>query len=467
MFDRILVPLDGSPLAAEVVPYIEQIPSATITLLTVNADAPERWVEVTPTGEVERVVTEAGSPSSPDAIAERLRNQGRTVDVRREVGEPAETIIAAGARADLIVMATHGRSGVERAMLGSVADRVVREGATPTMVVRGTGAGATRPITRIVVPLDGFEAAETALPLATRLAATLGLPIHLIQVVATPAEMRDAAPYILDQVRRLQREHFTATSDVRAGSTAESILARLTAGDLVVMTTRGQGGVRRLLQGSVADQLVRLAPGPVLIQRAGATTAREPAPQARPTRSGPAHSVLVVTASRHGSTQEIARSIAEELRRRGLAVEVRGPEGDPDPASYDAAVIGSAVYLGRWMPEARAYVDRNRAKLQNMPVWLFSSGPLGEDDLQPKGDPFRLSDLMEATGARDHRMFAGRLDKDDLGLRERLLAKVVMAPEGDFRDWPATWTWADEIADALSATSAASSEGTEAQPTRG
>src|SRR6478609_1966529 len=128
MFDHILVPLDGSPLAAEVVPYIEQIPSERVTLLTVNVDDPVRWHEISPEGETNRVRAEPGPPSSIDQIAARLRYQGRTVEVRQEEGEPAERILAAAADADLIVMATHGRGGFERAVLGSVADRVVREG---------------------------------------------------------------------------------------------------------------------------------------------------------------------------------------------------------------------------------------------------------------------------------------------------------------------------------------------------
>lgn len=456
MFDHLLIPLDGSSLSAEVIPYVEQIPSRAVTLLTVNTDDPVRWHEVTPAGEVERVREEPGAPFSIDRIAERLRYQGRTVDVLRKTGDPAEQILAAVAAADLVVMATHGRGGMERAMLGSVADRVVREGSAPTIVVRGQGATA-RPITRIVVPLDGFAGAEGALPIATRLAAALGLPIDLVLVVGTSAEMRDAAPYMLDQVRRLQRDHFIVSSDIRAGATAESILAHLQPGDLVVMTTRGHGGVRRLVQGSVADQLVRLAPGPVLIQRAAAAPETPTKPDTRPEARrglGGRPSILLIAATKHGSTREIAQSIAEELEHRGFIVELRAPDDAPNPERYDAAIIGSAVYVGRWRPNAREFIAQYRDQLRAMPVWLFSSGPLGADDLQPKGDPFRLPELMEETGARGHRMFAGRLDKDDLNLGERLLSKAVKAPEGDFRDWPAIWNWADEIAEALAPASA-------------
>lgn len=450
MFDRILVPVDGSALNADILPYIEQIPSATVILLTVNADDPVRWHDVNPEGTIDRVRAEPGAPFGVERIAERLRYQGRAVEVRREIGDPAERILAASNDADLIIMATHGRGGIERAMLGSVADRVMREGTVPTMVIRGRDTAA-RPITRIVVPLDGSAGAEGALPLARRLAGTLGVPIHLLQVVGTPGEMRDAALYMLDQVRRLRHDHFVVSSDVAVGDPAQTILARLKASDLVVMTSRGHGGVRRAVQGSVADQLVRLAPGPVLIQHAAVASSDQPdtGRSDRPRRAGGPPTILMIVATKHGSTRQIGQAAAEELERRGVDVDLRAPDDAPSPARYDAVILGSAVYIGRWLPDAREFIETHGAQLRAMPVWLFSSGPLGADDLQPKGDPFQLRDLMEATGARGHRMFAGKLDMDELGAVERVLSKAVRAEEGDFRDWPSIWEWADEIADAL------------------
>ena len=159
--------------------------------------------------------------------------------------------------------------------------------------------------------------------------------------------------------------------------------------------------------------------------------------------------ILVAAASRHGSTHEIAEAIAQELRTTGHAVEVRNAGDVGDAARYDAVIIGSAVYMGNWLPEARDFVDRNRERLQAVPVWLFSSGPLGQDDPQPHGDPTHLDEVMQATRARGHRIFVGKLDKSELGLGERLATKMVKAPEGDFRDWEAIRGWADEIATAL------------------
>lgn len=158
--------------------------------------------------------------------------------------------------------------------------------------------------------------------------------------------------------------------------------------------------------------------------------------------------VLIAVASRHGSTQGIAEAIAAELRAAGHVVDVRAI-GDPVPVEeYDAIVVGSAVYMGNWLPEARQFVERHRARLAAVRVWLFSSGPLGADP-HPKGDPAHLDELVQASGARGHANFAGRLDKEQLGLGERLISRMVKAPEGDFRDWDAIRTWARAIAAGL------------------
>jgi menaquinone-dependent protoporphyrinogen oxidase len=159
--------------------------------------------------------------------------------------------------------------------------------------------------------------------------------------------------------------------------------------------------------------------------------------------------ILVAVASKHGSTRAIADVIAQELRESGHAVEVRNAGEVSNAKPYDAAIVGSAIYMGNWLAEARQFVEANRVKLATMPVWLFSSGPLGRDDPQPPGDPAHLQELMQATQAWGHTIFVGALDKGTLGLGERLVAKMVKAPEGDFRDWEAIRGWAREIASAL------------------
>jgi len=162
--------------------------------------------------------------------------------------------------------------------------------------------------------------------------------------------------------------------------------------------------------------------------------------------------ILVAVASRHGSTRDIADALALELGTAGHDVDVQTIEDSPTVEGYDAAVIGSAVYMGNWLPQAVNFVDRHQAQLAAMPVWLFSSGPLGSDDPQPKGEPAHLDQLIGRTGARGHRTFVGKLDKAELGFGERLIARAVGAPDGDFRDWAAIKVWAHEIAAAVPTT---------------
>ena len=162
--------------------------------------------------------------------------------------------------------------------------------------------------------------------------------------------------------------------------------------------------------------------------------------------------VLIAVASKHGGTAGIGEAIADALRTLGIAAETREIDDDLIVEDADAVVVGSAIYMGRWLPEAVRFVDRNRGELAAVPVWLFSSGPLGANDPRPKGDPAHLDELIAATGAREHRIFVGKLDNDHLGLGERLAVRLVKAPMGDFRDWDAVRAWARKIGEALLAT---------------
>jgi menaquinone-dependent protoporphyrinogen oxidase len=162
--------------------------------------------------------------------------------------------------------------------------------------------------------------------------------------------------------------------------------------------------------------------------------------------------VLVTAASRHGSTAEIAAAIARVLRLRGLAADLLEPAEVCDLSEYDAAVLGSAIYAGRWMGPATDLVERCRPQLAGRPVWLFSSGPVGNPENPVQGPS--VSGLIEHTGALGHRVFAGKLDKAELGRLERTMVRAVRAPEGDYRQWGSIIEWATEIADALTSASA-------------
>jgi menaquinone-dependent protoporphyrinogen oxidase len=160
--------------------------------------------------------------------------------------------------------------------------------------------------------------------------------------------------------------------------------------------------------------------------------------------------VLVTAASKYGATMEIAERIAETLSERGFDTTVTPPEEVGSLEGYDAVVLGSGVYAGHWLKPAKELVERSGTALAARPVWLFSSGPIG-DPPKPKEDPVDVAEIVETTGARDHRVFAGRLEKERLSFGEKAIVVAFRATEGDFRDWDDVAGWADEIATALRA----------------
>jgi menaquinone-dependent protoporphyrinogen oxidase len=157
--------------------------------------------------------------------------------------------------------------------------------------------------------------------------------------------------------------------------------------------------------------------------------------------------VLLTVASRHGSSDEVAHAIASTLAGRGLEVDVRPPDEVTDLAPYEAVIVGSGVYVGRWLEPGRRFVEQNTEALRHRPVWLFSVGPLG-DPPYPADEPVDVAALAERVAARGRTVFAGKLG-DKLGLGERAIVRMVKAPRGDFRDWEAIEQWADGIAAAL------------------
>ena len=158
--------------------------------------------------------------------------------------------------------------------------------------------------------------------------------------------------------------------------------------------------------------------------------------------------VLVSAASRHGATIEVAATIGAVLGAAGHEVFVLAPDEVTGLDGFDAAVIGSAVYVGRWAEPARDLVARHKVALARIPVWLFSSGPVG-DPPRPAEDPADATALAALVGARGHRSFPGRMDKRRLGIAERAMVAAVRVPEGDYRPWAAIEAWAREIAAVL------------------
>ena len=314
MYERILVPLDGSKLAQQALPYARAIAaacSAEVELIEVVAPFEEC---VRASTDDELVAVGAGSrfdrwPTSNEwasiaqgfredagkrlAASEALIGAGVTTHSAVLEGDAAEAIIKeADARpGTLIVMATHGRSGLGRWLMGSVTDKVVRHANQPTLVVRARDDADASPgsIGEVILPLDGSATAETAVPHALEMAKLLGAGISLIRAVS-PASHADASlEYMPDSYQRLvedaredaeeyldgvaTRIRDQGISEVRSealiGNAGSAIvdLARAADDPLVVMATHGRSGIGRWVLGSVADRVVRHGPGPVLVVR--------------------------------------------------------------------------------------------------------------------------------------------------------------------------------------------------------
>lgn len=160
--------------------------------------------------------------------------------------------------------------------------------------------------------------------------------------------------------------------------------------------------------------------------------------------------VLVIVASRHGSTGGIGDAIAEVLQERGHEVERTSPGEVTSLEDTDAVVLGSAVYMNQWLEPARNLVNRLGPELRRRPVWMFSSGPVGPE-VKPTQEGARIHPLLEAVQPLDYRVFSGVVDRSVLSLRERSIVRMVGAADGDFRDWPEIRSWAASIADTLGA----------------
>lgn len=165
--------------------------------------------------------------------------------------------------------------------------------------------------------------------------------------------------------------------------------------------------------------------------------------------------IAVAVASKHGATKEIGHAVVERLRERGHDVSEHDMASTSAQDLDDAQVLvlGGAVYFGRWPNEANELVDELADRVDGRPVWLFSSGPVAHD-----GEPASVEEstiaidgTMEALSAREHVMFGGRLDKNELSFVERAVARALRAPDADTRDWDVIRAWADKIDGALAA----------------
>ena len=172
--------------------------------------------------------------------------------------------------------------------------------------------------------------------------------------------------------------------------------------------------------------------------------------------------VLVAYASRHGATRGIAERVAEVLRTAGLEADLCRAEDVRAPAQYDAFVVGGSAYMNHWEKATTTLVHHHAELLRSRPTWLFSSGPLGTDRVDAKGQdviaasvPKEFPELEDLVRPRDQAVFFGAYDPDaaPIGVMERLTRLIPASrdavPTGDFRDWAAIEAWARGIADTL------------------
>lgn len=168
--------------------------------------------------------------------------------------------------------------------------------------------------------------------------------------------------------------------------------------------------------------------------------------------------VLVAYATRHGATAGIATRIAETLTTAGHQAVALPVDQVSDLDRYEAVVLGGAAYMLHWLKPAVEFAHRHHAVLASKPVWLFSSGPLGPDQVDDKGQDPRVTtrprewdELATLLHPRGERVFFGAYNPTapPIGFGERafrLLPAATTLPSGDFRDWTEIEEWADQIA---------------------
>lgn len=160
--------------------------------------------------------------------------------------------------------------------------------------------------------------------------------------------------------------------------------------------------------------------------------------------------VLVTYGSKHGATAEIAETIAEQLETRGVSVALAEAGIVKDIARYDAVVLGSAVYMKHWRPEARRLMHRLQRDLGDRPLWMFSSGPVGEAETDPAWcEPSGVLKRAQRLNLRDHVIFGGRVPQDPRNFVERSMLKNTPSDRQDLRDFDEIRAWADAIAATL------------------
>ena len=158
--------------------------------------------------------------------------------------------------------------------------------------------------------------------------------------------------------------------------------------------------------------------------------------------------VLVTYATKAGSTGEVAEAIGQVLCEGGVTADVKPVKEVGDVSGYGGVVVGSAIRMGRWLPEAINFIEAHAAALGTMPVAYFQvSGFLKEDTPENRQEAATYLGTVRALAAPvSEGLFAGKMDYSKISFLERMIvSKIFGVPEGDFRNWEAIQTWADKL----------------------
>jgi len=176
--------------------------------------------------------------------------------------------------------------------------------------------------------------------------------------------------------------------------------------------------------------------------------------------SVPITSVLIGYASAYGSTKGVAIGIGERLRAEGFPVDVRPFDEIDSVDSYDAAILGSAIHNQKWLPVADDFMRKHTTALATRPVWLFSVCSIGETTSffservsrpmrRRRKEPPIISEVRPRIDPRDHRYFAGAIERSHWTVAGNLFLRLFGGTFGDHRDWPDIERWTAEIARSL------------------
>lgn len=297
MYSRLLLPLDGSKLGEQALPYARYLAKALSTSVELLESVDPESLQLLANPQQGRYIDTllAEKRASSRMYLETIAASFNGARVTSSVGNgKAEDLIIDKAAADknaLIVMATHGRSGIQRWLLGSVADKVLHGSTNHLLLIRATDQGKTdgeTSLKKVIVPLDGSPLAEKVLPDVIDLAKKMQLDVVLLRAYALPPAISPdeygtygdelitqleagAKEYLAEKLAELKQKGVqNVSSIVELGYGAEEItaLARKTPDNFIAMCAHGRSGVTRWALGSVTERVVRHSGDPVLIIRA-------------------------------------------------------------------------------------------------------------------------------------------------------------------------------------------------------